>query len=600
VRGSFPGTTPDVGVPAELAAQLSVAEQHDWIRDFLRTRVVSRRAALRGAAGALAGLGANALLDGCGLRSADAAARAEVTATPTPLQFTGRRVSFGNDPTSQMAMAAELTSRPTGQVLVDLGTDTSYGLTLIADVRRLVSMVPQQDGSIRAAEQYFAHGLGDGLEPGRRYHYRFRLSDGTTGPDAVFTTAPGDRQPFTFTAFGDHGVNDGPGPPWGPSDDFYAPTDIRRASRPAAALVDLITERSPAFHLLAGDICYAATGFGGPVRNNAPAGPPDNGFENFDPLTWTRYFASIERSAAGTPWMFATGNHDVEALYDDNQGGGATHGYGGHSARLDLPTNGPHGCPSVYSFRYSNVGFLSVDSNDFTLEPMANGAYSRGTQVAWVRNTLQGFRADPDVEFIVVFFHHCAYSTVVSDGGVRSALAPLFDEFSVDLAVQAHNHSWERTNPIRAGRSTVQAPAGSTVHPATDGTTYICAGSGGRPRSTWSTGETDRYAGWSGRDSGTVDSSLLYMPGASNPPETEQVDWSQARYLNYAFLAVDVFPGAPGSESTMTIRTITDQGTLIDTVTLSRTAPARTRARPRTRYAWHTTPLGLSVPTYAA
>jgi len=335
------------------------------------------------------------------------------------------------------------------------------------------------------------------------------------------------------------------------------------------------------------------------VRNNAPAGPPDNGFENFDPLTWTRYFASIERSAASTPWMFATGNHDVEALYDDNHGGGATHGYGGHAVRLDLPSNGPRSCPSVYSFRYGNVGFLSLDSNDLTLEPMANGGYSSGAQVAWVRNRLSAFRADPDIEFIVVFFHHCAYSTVVSDGGVRSALAPLFDEFSVDLAVQAHNHSWERTNPIRDGRSTVAAPDGSTVHPATDGTTYICAGSGGRPRSTWGTGETDRYTGWSGSDSGTTLDSLLYVPGGTRA-ETEKVHWSQARYLDYAFLAVDVFPGAPGSESTMTIRTITDRGTLIDTITLSRTAPARPPARPRTMYAWHTTQTGLTVPTFAA
>jgi hypothetical protein len=52
----------------------------------------------------------------------------------------------------------------------------------------------------------------------------------------------------------------------------------------------------------------------------------------------------------------------MEALYDDNRApGGATHGYAGHAARLDLPRTGPSGCPSVYSVVYGNVGVLSLD-----------------------------------------------------------------------------------------------------------------------------------------------------------------------------------------------------------------------------------------------
>jgi hypothetical protein len=565
-----PGETPNVGIPVELATHMTVAEQHDWVRGFLRARVVSRRAALRGAAGALIGLGLGSMPAACGVSprrplSGAASGRAQ-------RGFVGRRVSYGIDPMRQMAMAAELTMRPAGQILLDIGTDTRYGHTMAAEVRHLVSMVPQQDGSIRAVDQYFVHGLANQLQPGQHYHYRFRLPSGDASQDAVFSTAPAGRAPFSFTAFGDQGVDDGPGTRWGFSNEYYTSTDFRRAAQPAAALIHLITQRKPAFHLLAGDICYAA-GEGYPVKNNAP-NSPDRGFDNFDPITWTRYFASIESSAAGTPWMFATGNHDMEALYDDNTASGATHGYGGHAARLDLPTNGPSGCPSVYTFRYSNVGFLSLDANDLTAEILPNAGYSHGAQVAWIRRTLATLRADPNIEFIVAFFHHCAFATSAghgSDNGVRSALAPLLDEFSVDLAVQAHNHSWERTNPIRGGRSTISAPNGSTVHPATDGTTYVCAGSGGRPRGPWQQGETDRYQGQAGADSGTTVDSVLHVVGGGSVPET--VDWSQARYLDYAMLSVNVVPGAPGTDSTMTVRTISDQGTLIDTITLARTAP---------------------------
>ncbi|MCA1836009.1 MAG: metallophosphoesterase [Actinobacteria bacterium] len=283
------------------------------------------------------------------------------------------------------------------------------------------------------------------------------------------------------------------------TDNYYQADDTRRAATPADSMVALIAAQRPAFHLLAGDICYAdPSGAGQPVRNNAPRNT-DTGFTNFDPTLWTTYFATIEKSAAHTPWMFATGNHDMEALYDNNTApGGASHGYAGHAARLDLPANGPSRCPSVYSMVYSNVAVVSLDANDLSQEIPTNAGYSAGQQLSWLTDTLGGFRADPAIDFIVAFLHHCAFATSskhASDAGVRAALTPLFDRFSVDLVVQGHNHQYERTNPIRASSSTMQAPDRSTIWPAKDGTTYICAGSGGRPRYGWQPGEGDRYRG---------------------------------------------------------------------------------------------------------
>jgi hypothetical protein len=214
------------------------------------------------------------------------------------------------------------------------------------------------------------------------------------------------------------------------------------------------------------------------------------------------------------------------------------------------------------------VGFVSLDTNDLTHESRPTAGYSQGAQPAWLRGTLYQLRADPQIDFIVVFFHHCAYSTAIghgSDDGVRAQVAPMFDEFSVDLAVQAHNHCWERTDPIRGGAPTVTAPNGATVRPATDGTTYICAGSGGRGRSSWPLGVTDRYPGVPGTGSGSEVTSTLRLTGGAIAPET--VGWSRARYCGYAMLAVDV---VPGFESTMTVRTISDRGELLDTVTLVR------------------------------
>src|SRR5882757_3639690 len=595
-----PGETPDVGIPAALAAQMSLSEQNDWLRGFLKARPVSRRSALRGAVGALAGLGMvggiGEVLAACGSPSTGGT----VAGAPAPLALSGRHLSFGADPTRQMAIGGELTAKPSGQVMIDIGTDANYGTSLEAEVRELISHVPQQDGSIRSADQFFVHGLADQLNAGQRYHYRFRLPGGGTTPDAVFGTAPTGRAPFTFTAFGDQGVN-------GPTtvieaftDDYYKPDDGRRAPQPASSLVAMIAKRQPAFHLLAGDICYAdPTGYGHPVKNTVPAPATSTGFDNFDPTTWTAYFHSIESTAATTPWMFATGNHDMEAVYDDNKVPGATHGYGGHAARLDLPKNGPSNCPSVYTFKYSNVGVVSLDGNDLSTEIPTNAGYSGGAQVSWARQTLSALRADPNIDFIVVFHHHCAYATSAShasDGGVRSLMSPLYDEFSVDLVVQGHNHQYERTNPIKAGRTGRAAPDGATVHPLTDGTTYICVGSGGRPRYTWQPGETDRYRGNTGPDSGTHVTSFVNVTNGGKTPE--QVDWSQSRYLDYAVLSVDVAPGQPGAESTMTVRAISDTGQEIDAVTLARTAGAGA-PKPSalgTWGSWDRTSSGLSVP----
>ena len=259
-----PGETPDVGIPRRVAAAMTIGEQQDWLRRYLDRHRVSRRTALKGGASVLAALGATTApwaLAGC------------ARAAGTPVGIMGRHLCFGADPTSQMALAAELTAKPAGTVLVDVGVDTQYGRAIEAEVRELVSMVPQQDGSIRAADQFYVHALADGLAPGATFHYRFRLADGTTTPDAQFTTAPRRQglRPFTFTAFADQGVNVDPTPTGqtGFSDNYYKPDDTRRAMSPSDALVDQISHQRPAFHLLAGDICYAdPSGNGRPVKNN--------------------------------------------------------------------------------------------------------------------------------------------------------------------------------------------------------------------------------------------------------------------------------------------------------------------------------------------
>ena len=153
-----------------------------------------------------------------------------------------------------------------------------------------------------------------------------------------------------------------------------------------------------------------------------------------------------------------------------------------------------------------------------------------------------------------------------SEGGVRANWAPLFDKYSVDLVINGHNHIYERTDPIKGGSATMSAPIGSTVTPATHGTTYITAGAGGT--SLYNFSAADSYEG--NVDNISAVSAFINEPGGVQTPET--VNWSRVRYTGYCLLAIDSVPARRGRTSTLTVRAISGFGTEIDRVVLARTA----------------------------
>jgi hypothetical protein len=155
--------------------------------------------------------------------------------------------------------------------------------------------------------------------------------------------------------------------------------------------------------------------------------------------------------------------------------------------------------------------------------------------------------------------------------------------------VQGHNHVYERTNPLiydaktNSARSSKQAVALSPrepaeVEPAKDGTSYVTVGTAGTPRYGWTGAhETDRNFAV-GKGSGTTvvgDAKTQTGPWVNELDfsETfETVDWSQARYSDYGFIALDVTPARKGQRTTMMLRFINQQGKELDRVVFSRTA----------------------------
>jgi hypothetical protein len=515
----------------EQARKLSLAEQNEWFR-----RATSRRNLLRGGiaagAGAIAG---SALLSG----TADAAtATSAVTlhrptvpsAGLTVVPF-GQHIAFGADPTSQIAVGWQVRNAVSKPYLRISESPSGWGEKIGAEVRALAT--PKGDTSpidsvplVNPAtiEQYYLHASVGRLRPGKTYYYTLG-HDGYEDNPVVgsFTTAPSGRDPFRFTAFGDEGV-----------------------SYDAVATTNQVKALGPAFHLHAGDVSYAESGGSGLIT------------DSYDPRIWDSWFTEVANAAGSIPWQPAVGNHEMEAWYTPD-------GYGGQHARWDFP-GGTSG-PTYYSFTYGNVGVVSLDANDVSYELPANLGYSGGKQAAWLDKTLAALRANPEIDFIVAYFHHCAYSTCTShasEGGARQYFVPLFDKHSVDLVINGHNHIYERNNPLIGGKQTVNAPSGSTVTPATQGTTYIVAGAGGE--SLYSFGVADSYEG----HVDSVGSIASYVNEANGTAPKETVTYSQVRYTGYCLLVVDSAPARKGGTSTLLVRGLNEDGVELDRVTLAR------------------------------
>ncbi len=532
-----------MGIPDRLAERMSMAEQHEW----LTAQRPSRRTLFRAGA-----FGAGTLLAGPSLLNSAASATASAppagptlvttnaTANGASVAPFARHLAFGADPRRQIRIGWQVPV-PVDKPFIRIGTHPSdLSGRIPAEVRPLHSVVAGAAGPV---DQYYLHVAVDGLRPDTTYYYGVGHQgyEPATASGAISTvhTAPRrgrwDAEPFTFTAFGDQGV-----------------------SAHALANDGVVARQNPVFHLLLGDIAYAdPSGQGKPVSSTGA-----NGTDIYDPSVWDSYLGQIEAVASRVPWMVATGNHDMEALYSPD-------GYGGQIARWNFPGNGPRTCPSVYSFIYGNVGVISLDANDVSNEIPANRGYSNGSQTAWLKSRLEFLRRQPDVDFVVVFFHHCAYSTTnahASEGGVRAEWVPLFDTYRVDLVLNGHNHIYERTDPLRGGRPGKAVPIGGTVHPDTDGTTYLAVGGGGR--SLYNFPAADSYAG-NVNDVAPITSYSWTGVGVKTP---EVVAWSRVRYTGYSFVAVDVRPARPGRPATLTVRAIAESGTELDRVTLVRTA----------------------------
>jgi hypothetical protein len=166
---------------------------------------------------------------------------------------------------------------------------------------------------------------------------------------------------------------------------------------------------------------------------------------DFDPEVFAPYAQLLRRIVL---WP-SLGNHDVRTAR------GAP-----WRAAFWTPANNPADNEGYYSFDQGNAHFVVLDSN----ASIAPGSTQYTFLDADLAATTQPWK--------FVAFHHTIYSNGEHGGDLdlRGDLVPVFDRYGVDVVFMGHDHTYERTLPLRGNR--IVEPGGGTV--------YVTTGGGGR------------------------------------------------------------------------------------------------------------------------
>jgi len=303
--------------------------------------------------------------------------------------------------------------------------------------------------AVESAEQVVDHAVKlSNLRPDTRYYYSVGSPSGilASGFEYFLTTSPVVEKHTRIWAIGDSGT---------------ASADARSVWE---AYRDFTGGRLTDVWLMLGDNAYYS------------GTDPEYQRAVFD------MYPGILRQTAVWP---TRGNHDASSAYHDI---------------FTLPTKGeaggtPSGTEHYYSFDYSNIHFICLDSS-FSVRRRD------GAMCTWLRADL----AANFKEWVIAYWHHPPYSKGSHDSDwerelveMREEVVPILEEFGVDLVLSGHSHCYERSFLLRGhyGLSTTLAPsmllntasgrfedggpylkatAGLDAH---QGTVYVVAGSSG-------------------------------------------------------------------------------------------------------------------------
>ena len=286
----------------------------------------------------------------------------------------------------------------TGKVEIVQGTATAHDdfASPYKTVHATASDITNLRYTASENRSYKVHkALAEGLTPSTTYSYRAGY-DGSWSDIGAFTTA-GDASEFTF---------------------LYA-TDMQASTTSnfqiAARTVQTAYNKFPnvKFLMNCGDLVDSG--------NSAWA--------------WEQFFSENSEVFYKLPFAPVMGNHDA-AMPNSFE-------YYFNTEPANLPGVKPG---SVYSFVYGDVLFMGLNFEDWNVDGYLNALGN------WVRTEVNK-PEHAHVRWRIVFFHKCMYTGAwyqLSNDvqAVREAMAPVFEESGIDIAIQGHDNIYQVIGPV--------------------------------------------------------------------------------------------------------------------------------------------------------
>ncbi len=131
-----------------------------------------------------------------------------------------------------------------------------------------------------------------------------------------------------------------------------------------------------------------------------------------------------------------------------------------------------------YSFNFENIHFISLS----TEVPYDDDS----EQYEFATSDLEKYSNDPNIDWIIAFFHRQSYgsgSSPENEEKFTETYHPLFNEFGVNLALQGHQHIYERMYPLSLNEEEDDEPYitddSSNDYKNIEGTVFVTVGTGG-------------------------------------------------------------------------------------------------------------------------
>ena len=154
-----------------------------------------------------------------------------------------------------------------------------------------------------------------------------------------------------------------------------------------------------------------------------------NGVRQLRFNTYSKALDIIQDYKFNLPYMASSGNHEPSARYSQFL-----------HADINYPEGGVSGQGCYYSYDYDYAHFVVLNTNDVST-----------AQINWLKEDLA---AAKDAKWKVVMMHISPYSTgdhtnKTENQNIVQKLTPVFSEGHVDLVLQAHDHTYNKTLPYK-------------------------------------------------------------------------------------------------------------------------------------------------------